>query len=313
MTVILNIHYHKTGTMINIKLIQFYKTEITNILQLHNPVTKRVFNKDVKVLPIIDEKLVKHKDRCVVIRQAAPNFFYNIFERMPYITKVVHYVREPYDWCLSNYLYHVQRPSPEQWIFGINPDIDTWVDKDSMSYMLEEIGLEMKDVDAILDMLKTFYKCPNGMKYRKYLINLPIEKGLLVETARYLINNNTASGCDHLRAAIMTKYLKKCDQNKVMTMHMTDFREDKIKNSIKKIGDNYVEGGDLSEQSCDNVYTKFKRDYERTKRGNHYTQKNISKKEKQRLVTILKEDPAISKLLNRVSEMMYDDPETVTM
>ena len=98
---------------------------------------------------------------------------------MPTINKIVHFIRDPYDQCISNFLYHIQYPTPEKcgiWIDKPSEtDIDNWFDKKALTYMTEKINLKSKDIYNLFYYLKKIYKCPKNISCYDYLKSLPLE------------------------------------------------------------------------------------------------------------------------------------------
>jgi len=72
-------------------------------------------------------------------------------------TKIVHFVRDPIDMALSNYLYHSQHPTPEPWIKrkGINP---CKTDEEFMKYTLDELNNNVNDDDGASTTRSTIHK-----------------------------------------------------------------------------------------------------------------------------------------------------------
>ena len=303
--IILSIHYHKTGCVLSQKLYNLFNNELdNNIYHVKNPVIRRKFVTDTNnnfVFPIIKfEKKKKYN----IFNQAGPNFFYNIHEKMPMINKIVHFIREPYDHCISNFLYHIQYPTPEKvgiWIEKpLETNIDSWFDKKALTYMIEEIGLNSDDIYNLFYYLKKIYKCPKNKSYYDYLKSLPLEDGLVIVTIHFILTFG-----DPLRLALITKKLKNCDN--VITVYMSDFR-DNPNLTINKLG-KFLFPNDITDKKIKRIIDNYKLDYNNNKNKkstSHVTQGKISTEKRKELYNKLKSIPEIKKILDKVYSIIYN-------
>ena len=123
------IHYHKTGHHLSLQLRHFLVAG-TTLEEGYWPLGRgrRHHDKDVGCPPV----QVKPGHVYVV---SAPNFFCNtkvLTERLlgdggkkkkKKGVKIIHLVRNPFDLALSNWIYHSQDPTPEDWVNSADPCI----------------------------------------------------------------------------------------------------------------------------------------------------------------------------------------------
>ena len=296
--VILSIFHHKTGCALNS---QIYRTfRIFNYIKIiRNPVMKRIFLKDS------DNNFISSKldirDKNIIYTQASPNFFGDIFEEMPKINKVIHFTRESYSWAISNYLYHTQQPTPEKWFLNINKDINTWFNVDELKFLSKKINLDYIYIDNLINHIKSIYNCPDNLSYYQYLISLPREDGIIIETTRFLLNNNYCAGCDYFRSYIISKNLEK-HKNKVLNLKMSDFQDTNFEKTIKKL---YLFIFDNKEVNFQKIFQKLKevkmlqsKIKMLKKRATHFTQNLISKECREKIKKSLENDKHLSYILN---------------
>ena len=111
------IHYHKTGHDISHHLVK-YIDQTADIPESNQTQAgpKRTHDEHTKCT----DWQVRNNSLFV---QTAPNLFCDLDNTkiLPSYTRVLHMVREPLDWAMSNYLYHSQNPTPEKWIYTVDP------------------------------------------------------------------------------------------------------------------------------------------------------------------------------------------------
>jgi len=297
--VILSIHYHKTGCVLSMKLYELFKSYTNNQISHHkNPIQPRryLINNDGS---FSCEKInILSNTRYTIYNQAAPNFFNNIFNDMPCINKIVHYVRESYDWCISNYLYHSRIPTPESFFLHIKPDIDDWYNEEELKFMVNQINLDYKYIHDLIDYIKSIYDCPKDKSYYEYLISLSLEKGLIIETCRFLLNN-----MDHYRMVIISQLLK--PHSNTITLCMDNFRNSNISTTIPSLY-KFIFDQQLLPAEYTNIITEYTDDYNNS---NHKTHNSISSFKRNELVNVLKKENSISYILDYIN--LYTPPTSI--
>ena len=307
--IILSIHYHKTGCMLSIKLYRLFNKYLNKKLNFNKIVHKKnIIKKSRKFINNNNNdnnnneyifKKIKNipknipDNKYIIYNQAAPNFFFDIFKEMPNINKVVHFVREPYDWCISNYLYHTQKPTPEKWFLNVNNDINTWFDIKKLTFLADKINLDFKYIQNIIDYIKSIYDCDKNMSYYKYLLKCPKEKSLIIETSRFLLKC-----CDHFRMTIISKLLKPY-KDIVKTFTINDFKEPNIKKTIP-ILTTFLFNNKLK-SSNNKIINDYLNMYHKSEKGNHVTHNIISKNDRLNLINVLKNNEHLSYLLNHLN------------
>lgn len=292
--IIISIHYHKTGSQLSSQLYNIFGKYINDYIYVRNWKNKRIFTWDSKNCIRI-QKIKFSKERYQIYSKSAPNFFRDIFSEMPQISKIIHLVRCSYDWCLSNYLYHIQYPTPEKWFESVNININSWFNKDELLFMSDELNLDFAYIQKLINYIKSVYNCPPGKNYYQYLRSIPPEKGIIIETTRFLLNNNYHGGCDHLRMAINSKYLNYHSKN-ILTLHMNDFRENNIKPTLEKLF-SFIIGYKISKKHLKSIVSDYK---QTPKKKNHVTYNKVSEDHKNKLLNSLKENKEISFILDYI-------------
>ena len=218
---------------------------------------------------------------------------------MPEINKIIHLVRDSYEWCLSNYLYHIQDPTPEEWFKSINSNINSWFNEKELRFMSNELDLDFIHIEKLINYIKTIYDCPPKKNYYQYLKSIPAEKAIIIETTRFLLNNNFSGGCDHFRMAINSKYLN-YRSNNVLTLHMNDFREDKRKFTLETLF-LFCFDDKISKNYLNDIISNFEKKTDSKKKGNHFTHNKFSEEYKNNLINCLRKNEEISFILNYIN------------
>ncbi|KAL3938983.1 MAG: hypothetical protein SGBAC_006219, partial [Bacillariaceae sp.] len=191
-------------------------------------------------------------------------------------TKIVHFVRDPVDMALSNYLYHSQRPTPENWVLSrhLNPCA---TNDEFIEYILGELtasgssssskkgGQSLPNMnitkDALLQVrqLCQYYRRDHPMANTKVnvtrafyglLLRLPPYDGLRMATTQFLLAQNPESGGDLLRMPNNIRRLQEWDehaitageasslnqQSHILTVSMGNIMKD-MKGNIQEICD----------------------------------------------------------------------------
>lgn len=289
--VILSIHYHKTGCVLSMKLYELFKQHSSNqLIHYKNPIQPRKFiiNNDGE---FSCEKINVTTDiNYTIYNQAAPNFYTDIFIDMPKINKVIHFVRESYDWCISNYLYHSRNPTPEDFFLHINTNVDEWYNEKELRFMTNQINLDYKYILDLIDFVKSIYNCPQNKSYYEYLISLSLEKGLIIETCRFLLNN-----MDHFRMIIISQLLR--PYQNVLTLYMNNFKKSNISTTIPLVY-KFIFNKQLLSDNRDNIINEYSNDYNNS---NHITNNSISSLKREQLIDILRKEKSISNILDYIN------------
>lgn len=218
---------------------------------------------------------------------------------MPQINKIVHLVRDSYEWCLSNYLYHIQYPTPEKFFKSINKNINSWFNEKELRFMSNEINLDFIYIQELINYVKSIYHCPSGKSYYQYLRSISPEKAIIIESTRFLLNNHVSAGCDHLRMAINSKYLNLYTNN-VLTLNINDFREYNIDSTLKKLYLFFI-GDEISKEKLKSISSEFNYNLKKNDKKGFITHNKVTHDTKNRLLNSLKENKEISFILNYIN------------
>jgi hypothetical protein len=174
-----------------------------------------------------------------VQRLTAPDFFCNLQQEShqmppPIHTKIVHFVRDPIDMALSNYLYHSQDPTPEVWVS--KPSFDPCkTDVGLFQFVLPLVGVQKDQLNQVKEMCLALFQSEIIVRgrqmpttfYRK-LQTLPRYDALRLATAQFLIASNEESGSDLLRMPNNILRIKEYQklQDSVLTVAMNNLVRD---------------------------------------------------------------------------------------
>ena len=168
-------------------------------------------------------------------KQAAPDLFCDLDDIFPPCTKVVHMARNPFDLVLSNYLYHLQDPTPGAWANELvtDPCVHS---EESLDTICNITQLDRHLLDGIIRRCKYLYNKANGTSYYDSLSNLDSYDGLQLATAHFLISNHWASGGDPIRMAANAVMLHASSGTEILTVDMADWLHD-MKSTSKAVLD----------------------------------------------------------------------------
>jgi hypothetical protein len=179
----------------------------------------------------------------------APDFFCDLLQESqlppPINTKIVHFVRDPINMALSNYLYHSQNPTPEPWVKrpNFNPCKH---DPAFFQYVLEELtNVTVHEIDKVYNMCMDYRYEGTSRKnkpraFYALLRDLPTFDGLRLATTQFIIAKNGESGADLLRMPNNIKRLQAWESGdrhpnqSILTVSMDQLIGD-MKNTIMNI------------------------------------------------------------------------------
>ncbi len=148
--------------------------------------------------------------------QESPDLFCGVEELEKAIlarkAKIIHFVRNPFDMVLSNYLYHSQEPTPEKWVHVDDPCNATYENGQTLaSNVLPSIGTDEindKYFSNIVKMCRSLFQSKPSMKnstFYEHLLELDSGDGLRLATAQMIaasgVANNHLAGGDVSRMA----------------------------------------------------------------------------------------------------------------
>jgi hypothetical protein len=148
--------------------------------------------------------------------QESPDFFCDVKELETSIlarkAKIIHFVRNPFDMVMSNYLYHSQKPTPEEWVHRDDPCHAMYDDgKTLASNVLPSIGTDEINEEYfsnIIKMCRSLFQSKPSMRnstFYEHLLELDAWDGLRLATAQMIAAsgdaNNYLAGGDVARMA----------------------------------------------------------------------------------------------------------------
>ena len=128
-------------------------------------------------------------------------------------TKILHFVRNPFDMAFSSYYYHAQQPSPESWVYVDKPCEHRYGDGISLStHVLPNLSSDTNITeimfDEVVSLCKSLYQANPQLRnstFYEHLLSLDQWDGLQLATAQMIISssyvNQGRAGGDILRMA----------------------------------------------------------------------------------------------------------------
>ncbi|KAL3806242.1 hypothetical protein ACHAXA_008226 [Cyclostephanos tholiformis] len=127
--------------------------------------------------------------------------------------KIVHFIRNPFEMALSNYFYHAQEPTPEEWVHIDDPCETKYDDGRSLATLVlptikTRTNITREHLDALVVTCQSLFRSKASLKnatYYQHLTELDRKDGLRLATAQMVISsssaNNYLAGGDILRMA----------------------------------------------------------------------------------------------------------------
>ncbi|KAL7501059.1 hypothetical protein ACHAWT_009130 [Skeletonema menzelii] len=175
--------------------------------------------------------------------QESPDLFCNVTELEKAIlarkAKIIHFVRNPFDMVLSNYLYHSQEPTPEKWVHNDDPCHVKYENEVTLaSHVLPNIGTDEindKYFSNIVKMCRSLFQSKPSLQnstFYEHLLELDSGDGLRLATAQMVAASGEANqhhaGGDVARMANNIVKLKELEsympsEVEVLTMSTEEF------------------------------------------------------------------------------------------
>ena len=233
--------------------------------------------------------------------------------------KVVHFVRNPFDMALSNYYYHSQEHTPEDWVNIDNPCQFQYENGTSLSdYVLPTLSqrtyITQSHFDNVVSLCESLYSQHNSTFYEHLRLLSPWD-GLRLATSQMIISssasNNHLAGGDILRMAnniIQFERLQalqsipagqRGDNVQLMAINMDDYMLNIRRTTLDLL--DYVFGTDESVVSS-GLRTSIAISQEVEKNPHHSTQGKYDNREK--LKEMLRHDPILGLILNETERLV---------
>ncbi|KAL7463428.1 hypothetical protein ACHAXS_003795, partial [Conticribra weissflogii] len=164
--------------------------------------------------------------KSTIYLQESPDFFCsdedlanNILKDETKGTKIIHFVRNPFDMVLSNYFYHSQDPTPEVWVHTDNPCETHYADGETLaSHVLPALTMDIdgtlatkitpNHLESVTSMCRAIFRSTQELRnltFYEHLMTLDKWDGLRLATAQMIVAsskaNNHLAGGDILRMA----------------------------------------------------------------------------------------------------------------
>lgn len=249
-------------------------------------------------------------------------------QKIAYGTKIIHMVRDPFEMALSNYFYHSQSPTPEDWVKKDHNPCDTeYYDRGrhtnttNLDLIMPTLStMARSQIDAVESLCHSLFQNPNREKASlyDYLLNLEGIDGLRLSTSRQIISGGGKiehAGGDLLR---MTNNAVKLHQLinhnggnrtfrslQVMTTFMPQWVDDPYNTTMAAL--DFVLGDKLPQKRKQAVAIEYQQKYEEkvSSENIHITStKDFVHEKKKEMMSLLKGDRVLAPVLNEMQELL---------
>ena len=304
---LLFLHYHKTGHVLCRTLARMgFRVDTENVFRGKTNKVDRVM------------ELQRHSSAPILVLSAT-----NLSRDWdtwlnPTTTRLVHFVRDPLDWCLSAYLYHRQNPPPpleQSWLLGSKRDKHRCAVQSFRSEFLQAINLTLP---ARMEMSRLCHSLSNVSALWPQLQQLSTEDGLRLEAARALL------GASHGDVMMMAQHLWLANNSHhnshILTVTLEQFTSSKESfvetvTEICRFGLDHLVLTQRTVQQC--VDESVRRGWIGHNNHNHNNNKTLflsqhvtanqlSSTERSRLRQMLLKDPVLGKPLESLRNFVQD-------
>jgi hypothetical protein len=197
------LHYHKTGHDLAREILAPICSYLSKRLSDNAGPRRQLWSPD-------DSGYIPYFHSAINVQGGAEmHFDWNRIIHFPY--KVVHFVRDPYDYVISAYLYHSQQPPPPEKFVRQRKYNPCLVSNPLLGHYIDELNAFGENAVKLSFLLnETESLCRQIFRsgpFHKELIRLSnvspnAKDALLLEAARSLISDERDAGADLLRMAV---------------------------------------------------------------------------------------------------------------
>ena len=294
------VYHHKTGCVLSKNLIKLYKIILKNKLKF----VKNNFNNNLKIEYKNDYVNIKYNDKYILnstynfYLEPSPIYSFNIFNTFKKINKFVHFIRDPFDQSISNFVYHTKIPTPEEWFKYISSDINSWFNKKKLYFYFDLLNLDRSLIDDAKLYLKNNYNLDIKKSYYRNLQILKrkgLKKAIILETFRFIFCSSHI-----LKMAIIIKNNYKYEK-RILNLSVNDFKEDKIENTITKLSSYFFD----EEINNKFIINRLIKSYKNSKKNGQHVN-NETKIYNDKLNIILHNNKIINKIFKNVKKIMRE-------
>ena len=280
------LQYHKAGWLITKKI----KSAVSSLTTIRDG--NRVFHRMSKYSDSPDCPSIRLRPHLLYIH-SNPSLFCDATSLADTLSahakvKILHFVRNPFSLAVSNYLYHRQDPTPEEWVHDANPCTGLL----SSTGRNETGGYSImgdSDFRTIGDICRGLFRTRPGLEdksYYQHLLSLPPEEGLELATCHIVIASIIKMVNSILKFEQINRYYSEKsaygERLEILTISM-----DRLQKHPWQVGRrafDFVLGPYASDDVKDYLATRLKNDYRwRTRHGNsHVTSTEVEEKDRLR-------------------------------
>ena len=242
-------------------------------------------------------------------------------------TKIIHMVRDPFEMALSNYFYHSQSPTPEDWVEKDYNPCDTeyyhhgrHTNTTNLDLILPTLSMSRSRIDAVDSLCHSLFQNPETKKasFYDHLLTLEGIDGLRLSTSRQIIGGGGKTehaGGDLLRmtnnAVKLHQLINHNEGNgtsrslQIMTTFMSQWVHDPYNTTMAAL--DFVLGDKLPQNRKQAVAIEYQQQYEEKASGEHIhitSTKEFVRDRKKELMDLLKVDHVLAPVLNEMQELL---------
>jgi len=273
------IHYHKTGHHLSRDITKSI-TAFTDFHLTHGAYPRRKGSCAVN----------NFQDGSFFI-QTAPNYFCDLNDKFPNNTRIVHMVRDTYDWIISSFLYHTQDPTPERELINFYPcKTSHWLDS-----MRTILGLKWDAISKVVSLCEDL----NGgsRRYIHMLRTLSVSDALRLEAARLIICE-----ADILRLPNNIIRLRESNTH-VLTVEMKQWYTDGTFLEVLQ----FLFGNSIQREAKMEIIRNIKHKMVGATGGNHVTRGTVSEDLTIKMKAVLQNDVILGPILEEMNRIIAEE------
>lgn len=222
------LHYHKTGHDLSRSILDALSS-LLNTTYVDNIGPRRTYYqpKNIYDIPYL-------KSALSVQGGGEMQFEWNKFIKLPY--KIVHFVRDPFDYIISAYLYHIQHPPPPERFVRYHRYDPCLFNSKLINHYINEFDYFHYNKTFIENHINMtfilcrslFSKAPFYKELNRLIViddngNKDVTKSLKLEAVRCLISDEIDAGADILRMAVNSLRDKEAGNKYSKRIFLSDF------------------------------------------------------------------------------------------
>lgn len=224
------LHYHKTGHDLTRALFEVISKELGLSLADNKGPRRTLWKLEEYVGEGKPNVLPYFQSNVNIQGGAEMHFKWKDFIKMQF--KVLHFVRDPFDYVISAYLYHSQSPPPPEKFVRQRRFNPCMYSKKSIDVYLKELGLFHEDVITVskaingtIALCESLHKHGPLHKELQHLAQTSVNEvnALQLEACRSIISDEIDGGGDLLRMTVNALRAKEAGSDRAKTVYLHQF------------------------------------------------------------------------------------------